>query len=109
MSEIEVRKVAASVPVTDEVLADAVEHRAAYDWWMTASPDERARWAREASDRRASERAAVPRVELTMAALLDKIGWSREYAEHVVQPYCSCWDGMDGWEYCQHARDEDLA
>lgn len=35
-------------------------------------------------------------------------GFTREYAEHLVQPYCYCEDGMDGWDYCQHARDEGL-
>lgn len=53
----------------------------------------------------AVQRAAAPQVPLTLDALINKMGWTRGYAEHLVQPYCECWDGMDGWEYCQHARD----
>lgn len=51
-------------------------------------------------------RAESPRAELTLDAVLEKLGWSREYAEHFVQPYCTCHDTYDGWIYCEHARDE---
>lgn len=55
---------------------------------------------------RANIRAASARTELTLDAVLEKLGWSREYAEHFVQPYCTCDDTYDGWMYCEHARDE---
>lgn len=53
-------------------------------------------------------RAESPRVELTLDAVLEKLGWSREYAEHFVQPYCDCSDSHDGWIYCSHAYDEGM-
>jgi hypothetical protein len=57
------------------------------------------------AERRAAERAAATPVPLTVDALLDKLRWSREYAEHVVQPYCDCWESYHGWEMCTHADD----
>lgn len=62
--------------------------------------------ARRQREGRAELRAETPRVELTLDAVIDKLGWSREYAEHFVQPYCTCDDTYDGWIYCEHARDE---
>lgn len=83
---------------------------------LNATPQQRAAWAAEnrerekaAAQRRAAVREATPRRELTLDALIDKMGWTREYAEHLVQPYCGCEDGRDGWEYCEHARDLGLA
>jgi hypothetical protein len=71
---------------------------------------------------RGVERTSAPRVPLTMDALIDAIGkrvddgWDllkrQLYAEHLVQPWCSCevdngWrDEPGGWELCQHAKDE---
>jgi hypothetical protein len=75
---------------------------------MNATDEERAEWQREAAERRATERAAADQVPLTMDRLLDKLGFTDEYAEHLVQPYCYCSDGNDGWDACQHARDEGL-
>lgn len=69
-------------------------------------------WAHEATQRRADERAAVTAEPLTLHALLVRVqqwGWSREFVEHLVQPYCACEDGQDGWEFCEHARDLGLA
>lgn len=89
---------------------------AALDRALNATPEQRAEWARERERReaaeaaeRAEERAAATSVPLTVDALLAKMGWSREYAEHLVQPYCECGDDIDGWSYCQHARDLGLA
>lgn len=71
---------------------------------------------------RSDERAAAPRVPLTLDALIDAIGkrvddgcgWDllkrQQYAEHLVQPWCVCeperGDGSEGWELCPHAKDE---
>jgi hypothetical protein len=73
---------------------------------------------------RGVERTSAPRVPLTMDALIDAIGkrvdggcgWDllkrQLYAEHLVQPWCSCevgdgWRAKPGrWELCQHAKDE---
>lgn len=57
---------------------------------------------------RADIRAAVARTELTLDAVLEKLGWSREYAEHFVQPYCICGYTRDGWEHCNHSIDLEL-
>jgi hypothetical protein len=95
------------VPISDELLAEVRETQAALHRWMTATPEERAEWAEQQRQARAAERAATAdRAPLTIDALVGKLGWSQAYAEHFVQPYCECFDGMDGWEYCQHARDE---
>lgn len=96
------------VQVSSEVLADAVEMRSAILRWTESTPEERAQRYAEIRQQRVDERAAAERKPLTVEALLDKMGWSREYAEHLVQPYCECYDGMDGWEYCSHAYDEGL-
>lgn len=98
----------AYIPVSDEQLVDARETQAAWHRWMTATPEERAQWAEDLQRLRAAERLHAERKPLTLDALLDKLGFSREYAEHLVQPYCYCEDGLDGWEYCTHARDEGL-
>lgn len=76
--------------------------------WSEATDEQRAQWLAEAAQRRADERAGARRVPLTMGALLDKLGWTEAYAEHVVQPYCECGDGHDGWERCAHASDEGI-
>jgi hypothetical protein len=102
---IEARKLATLVPMSEEALRDAQETAAAYHRFMNATPEQHRQWLREAAERRAAERAAATPVELTLDALLDKLGWTREYAEHVVQPYCDCGDSSDGWDTCQHARD----
>lgn len=85
---------------------------AAMERMLNATPEQRAEWRRQAelheaeeARQRAEERAAVVPAPLSMGALLAKMGWSREYAEHLVQPYCECRDDIDGWSYCQHAED----
>lgn len=105
---LDVARHQAVIQISDEVLADARAFREAADRWANATPEQREQWAREQDARRKAEREAAPRVELTLATLLDKLGFSRSYAEHLVQPYCDCYDGRDGWEFCQHARDEGL-
>lgn len=93
------------VPVSDEMLASADEMRRTFRRWMSATPEERERWADEARAERVRERAAADLVSLTVDALLGKLGFSRAYAEHLVQPYCYCGDSADGWDRCAHARD----
>lgn len=106
---ISVKRLTVSLPVSAGVLADAEEIRAAFNRWTNGTPEDRARWTEEARQRRAAVRAAAERTPLTLDALLENLGFSRGYAEHLVQPYCLCEDGSDGWEYCEHARDEGLA
>lgn len=76
-----------------------VAQRAQSDW---------AERARRAEQQRAKERVESAHSELTLDAVLDKLGWSREYAEHFVQPYCICECTRDGWEHCDHAIDLNL-
>lgn len=108
MAELQVHKIGAYIPFSDEMLRQAEEDRAAWQRWEDATPEQRAAWIREAAERRAAERAAAQPAELTVDALIDALGWTRAYAEHVVQPYCRCSDGSDGWDYCQHATDLEL-
>jgi ferric-dicitrate binding protein FerR (iron transport regulator) len=97
-----------ALAVSAEQQADGEAMAAAFQRWRDATPEERAEWARQADQRAAEERATAETVPLTLGALLARVerwGWSREYMEHLVQPYCDCEDGRDGWEYCRHARD----
>jgi hypothetical protein len=104
--EVEVARATALVPVSAEVLLDGRATAAAIQGWLTATPEDRARMASDAAAARQQEReAAGPARELTLDGLLDNLGFSREYAEHLMQPYCYCGDGPDGWDYCQHTRD----
>lgn len=105
---VEIHQYAAVIPVSTEALADAAGMAEAWDRYMNATDAEREQWAREAAERRAAERASAHRMPLDLDALLDKLDWSPEYATHFVQPYCTCGDSSDGWDYCQHARDEGL-
>lgn len=62
---------------------------------------------------RARQREAADKNELTLESLIEAIAeehsvFSQEgYAEHFVQPYCSCDkdNGDGGWWLCQHAQD----
>lgn len=105
LDAIEVTRCTSLLPVSTEALADAAELDTAMRRWWTAAPEERAAWAAEAAAARQVERGRAALVPLTLAAVLDKLGWSEEYATHVVQPYCTCGDGYDGWDWCEHARD----
>lgn len=102
---MEVHKLTTMVPMSAEAYAEAKEAAASFQRFMNATPEQRAEWARDAQERRRAERAAATLVPLTLDALLDKLGFDSAYAEHLVQSYCTCGDGRDGWDYCQHARD----
>lgn len=105
---MEVHKRAALIPVSEEGLRDAQETAATWGRYWNATDAERGQWARAAADRRVSERAAAQHVPLSLDALLNKLDWTRGYAEHLLQSYCTCGDSSDGWDYCVHARDEGL-
>jgi hypothetical protein len=105
---MEVQRQTALIPVSQEALDDAADSAVAFRRWMDATPEQRIRWTREAEARRRELRRNVPAVPLTMDGLLDKLGFSREYAVHLVQPYCACGDSYDGWERCAHANDLEL-
>lgn len=125
----EVTKHGAVLPVSEEQMTVSVEGLLAnatllsrrlaerMELVMNATPKQRAEWAAEAARReaaavveRAAERATTEVVPLTLETLMESRGWDREYAEHLVQPYCECdSDREGGWEFCQHARDLGLA
>jgi len=89
-----------------EALAGATAASAAFARWQAAwTPEAVAERAREEANQRAAERQAIEARELTLDRLLDKLAFSREYAEHLVQPYCRCECGHDGWQYCAHVED----
>lgn len=98
----------AVIPISEEMLRDGREFEAAIRRWSLATPAEREQWAREAAEKRAAERAATPETPLTFETLAARLGWSEPYLRHFIQPYCTCDEGGDGWEYCEHARDEGL-
>lgn len=106
MTEINVRKLAMHLPMSDEMVADAAEIKDGLHWLFNATPEEIAARQTERQQARAAERAASQRAPLDLARLLDQLNWTAEYAEHFVQEYCTCSDTYAGWDYCQHAEDE---
>ncbi len=109
MSEIEgVQQIAHVVTVSQQTLADTAAFRQAWMAWDAMSPAERQAALDEAAAARAHEREQTPRVDLTVIALADALGLTPEQARHLVQSYCTCDVGPDGWERCQHWRDEGL-
>lgn len=93
--------------VSDAALRENEALRAWLDRWMRATPEERAEWAERARHERAAERRGAVVLPVTVERLLDKMGWSMAYAEHLMRPYCTCGpNGTDGeWEWCAHAVD----
>ena len=76
------------------------------NWTGAGLAARRAEETRRARAEREQQRAeAASPAELTIDALLAKLDFSREYAEHLMQPYCHCGHRWDGWDYCHHARD----
>lgn len=43
----------------------------------------------------------------TVAKLVERMGWTWAYVDHLVQPYCTCGPRGDGgaWVVCAHATD----
>lgn len=112
MSDGQVVKRAGVVHLSPEQLGDAAgsaDLLAELGRLQRMTPQERAAAAERRRQERAAERAAAVRVELTLEALVEALGWPLEYLRHVVQRYCGCRDGLDGWETCQHADDEGVA
>jgi hypothetical protein len=103
----EVDKYGATVPISDAVLAEAAEVEAAILRYQRATPEQRAEWAREATDRRRREREAFPVGTDLLAGLSRHFGWTLAYIRHLAQPYCECDYDRDGtWYFCPHAGDE---
>lgn len=100
------------VPVSDNLLYEHSQLGRALVMnfldWQRATPQERAELIAEARAKRQAQRERAEPVELSVAALGDKFGWSEAFMRHLVQPYCYCDIGHDGWETCEHARDEGL-
>lgn len=79
-----------------------------------------AQWAEHRERQRAERaklRAETERVELTLDALVEAVnfligGWTPgsendvAFATHLVQEYCGCEIGYDGFEPCEHWQDE---
>ncbi len=108
MTDKPVAKWAIPMPISDAMLARMAAERVAADRILNSSPEDRNRRAAEARAWRERVRSAVESVPLTLDGLLEKLRFSREYAEHLMQPYCDCRDGYDGWERCPHAFDLEI-
>lgn len=97
-------KIPVFLRVTDEQIATPsdllVDLEAARQRWQAMTPAQRAAEIQARKDQRAAERAASPTVSLELDNLLDKLGWSRDYAKHLLQSYCTC-DPFDG-HTCEH-------
>lgn len=100
------------LPMSAEAHAEAQAIRGAFSRWLALTPGQRA--VRGAVARSAARvqrvlvrRAAVPQA-LTLDVLLDRLDWAREYAEHLMQPYCECMPiGEDPYR-CEFAVDAGL-
>ena len=73
---------------------------------MRATPTERATYRQHAAQLRAVERQRCDERAPTVEALGEKFSWSPAMVWHLVQPYCQCEIGHDGWQWCRHAADE---
>lgn len=104
-----VQKIAHVIPINRDLLADIEDSRAHVQTWLAMSPEQREAAAALAAAERAVARAAAPHVLLSIDRLIDALGFTAAYAEHLVQPYCYCGPSDDGWLYCVHACDEGLA
>jgi hypothetical protein len=99
------------MPISAELLADSAGMSAAIHEALTApppTPEEAAARRERAARERAEDRERAVRLPLTLGLLMERMGFSTAYAEHLVQPYCTCGPGgMDdgGWIECEHARD----
>lgn len=101
------------IQVPSEVVEDAEALSEALRGALNPSPADVARMAteqQEALEQRHAARHTAPWVELSFDTLAARLGWSNEYLQHLVQPYCDCGpDRDDGWYVCQHARDLGLS
>jgi hypothetical protein len=59
---------------------------------------------RKERERIIAEQKANP-VPLTLESLIKELGWTTEFAEHFVQPYCTCTTGGYDytWDECSHS------
>lgn len=107
--EVTVTKYTVPMPLSVELLADSAGLAAAIHDLMMATPptaEEAAARREQAARDRAEERAAAVEIRVTVESLVERMGWSSEYARHLVQPYCRCYeDGTYGWTVCEHAYD----
>ncbi len=109
--EFMVHTIAAYQPISRALWDEQQEYQARREAWAALPPEEKARQsaaARLAFEARLVEERDVPRVALTLESLMESRGWSIKEATHLVQTYCDCGDGSDGWEHCQH-YDHDMA
>jgi hypothetical protein len=107
---MDVAKYGQTVPISAEAIRDGERFRAEMARWESLTPEQRRAESEAAAAagraHRAGIRAAIPAVPVTAETLAAKNDWSREYAEHYVQPYCECdYDSDGAWNVCEHARD----
>jgi hypothetical protein len=98
----------AGYQVSSELLADAMPLQRYLMEELRRTPEERRQRAEKAARERAMVREMAVPVPLTLDVLVERLGWSRAYAEHFEQPDCECSDSADGWMRCPHAYDLDL-
>ena len=109
--EVKVEKHAVTIPVSSALISDGPDLAALFGRRAESTPEElaenerrQAQWAEERAAKRAEDSITLDPAA-TMAAAEERMGWKSGYIAHLAQPYCECYDGHDGWEYCQHATD----
>jgi hypothetical protein len=98
------------LPVSRKLIEDyGIDLTRAMEENARMTPAEREARIRRMAEERKELREHSPRIPLDVAALEDKMGWKRGFVEHLMQPYCTCGVGYDGWDHCEHATDLGLA
>lgn len=100
-----VEKIGAQVPISAEMAALDDEERRTRREWQQLDREQLAQAFADVRAARAQERDATPVAPLTLERLLERLGWTPEFAAHYVQPYCGCVLEEYGWDRCEHARD----
>lgn len=101
----EVEKHSMVISVAGEVLADSRDLWAAMLAYQRMPEAEREAARAKAAEDRAVQRSIEIPVDLTLEIMLDRLALERDFAEHLVQPYCECSEEDGGWSKCEHWRD----
>lgn len=117
ISGVPIRAISRTVVVSREVLNEQVSFwrqvQAEVDRLSTMTPEQIAaeREARDTAEREAREAvmAAAQPVPLALDSLLARLGWSEEYARHLVQSYCTCDPFGEDPTLCGFAEDEGVS
>jgi len=105
---VKVEKYAVTIRVSSALISSMPDLGDLFDRRRSVSPEEHAETMRKlAADRAAvrAEKFVGLGLSAAVAAAEERMGWKPGFIAHLAQPYCECYDGHDGWVYCEHAAD----